>query len=184
MRASDCCIARRGIPTGVSGTSIYQLGGSWIDDGGRAVNLDIFRGRPVVLAMFFTGCSNACPLTVAEMVRIRAALPMEIRSVTVFVLVSFDSENDGPAALRAYREEYRLDPAGWSLLNGPPDDVRALAMVLGVQYTKTGPGQFSHSSAISVLNDRGEIVFQASPSENAITASVVAAVAHNATEAK
>ncbi len=160
----------------LSGRSVYQVGGRWTDDLGRAVDLSEFRGRPVVIAMFFTRCGYACPMTVGEMQRIREALSPAARERTAFVLVSFDSDGDRPAALREYRDKYRLDPAGWSLLNGAADDVRGLAMVLGVQYAQTPAGLFSHSSLITVLDSEGQIAFQAAPADSGTTAGALAAV--------
>jgi protein SCO1/2 len=157
--------------------SVYQIGGQWTGDNGLATELTQFRGHPVVIAMFFTRCAYACPLTVAAMQQIRAAMPAAVREKTAFVLVSFDSGGDGPTVLHDYRMKYHLESPGWTLLNGPADDVRALAMVLGVQYAQTGAGQFAHSNLISVLDPEGQVAFQAAPSAPGLTASVLAAIA-------
>ena len=142
-----------------SNRSVYQIDSTWTDDAGRPASLASLQGRPVVLAMFFTNCEFACPIIVSNMLRIQEALPPESRAKARFVLVSFDSDRDSPAALRLYRNRMRLGPA-WVLLHGQPDDVRELAMVLGVKYAKDNRGQFAHSNLITVLNSAGEIEFQ------------------------
>jgi protein SCO1/2 len=121
--------------------------------------LATFRGQPVILAMTFTRCEYACPAIVADISRARAALPPEIAAKTRVVLVSFDSERDTPVALAAYRGRAGLD-AGWTLLRGSPENVRELAMLLGVKYQQDGRGQFSHSNLFTVLNAGGEVVHQ------------------------
>ena len=163
-------------PAAACTRSVYQIGGKWTGDNGQPTELTHFQGHPVVIAMFFTRCAYACPLTVAAMQRIRTAMPTAVREKTAFVLVSFDSAGDSPTVLLDYRVKNHLESAGWTLLNGPADDVRALAMVLGVQYAQTGVGQFAHSNLISVLDPEGRIAFQAAPSTPGLTATVLSAI--------
>ena len=151
--------------TPVSGTfskeSIYQLDARFTDDSGRAFSLAELRGRPVVLDMFFASCGYACPLLVTDMQAIRARLPAAVRERAVFVLVSFDTARDTPAALAAYRAQRSLDGA-WVLLHGGDSDVRELAALLGVKYKQEADGAFSHSNLLTILNPAGEIVHQRS----------------------
>ncbi len=142
-----------------SARSLYQLDATWTNDAGQAVSLASLRGRPVVVAMFFASCEYACPVIVSDMQRLRQTLPEAIRSRAQFVLVSFDSERDTPAALKAYRDRAALDQ-GWTLLHGDTSAVQELAMLLGMKYKQDARGQFSHSNLITVLNDEGEIAFQ------------------------
>jgi protein SCO1 len=145
----------------LSGRSIYQVDATWTNDAGQQLTLASFRGRPVVLAMFFASCEYACPVLVSDMRRLRATLPPEVRDRAQFVLVSFDAARDTPAALKAYRERTTLD-AGWTLLHGDDPAVQELAMVLGVKFKQDARGQFAHSNLITVLNDQGEIAYQRS----------------------
>lgn len=141
--------------------SIYQLDATWTNDAGEPVTLAALRGRPVVLTMFFANCEYACPMLVADMHRVRAALPAEVRARTQFVLVSFDPARDTPAALQAYRSSRALDDS-WTLLRGEAGAVQELAMLLGVKFKQDARGQFSHSNVITILNPEGEITFQRS----------------------
>jgi protein SCO1 len=146
-------------PASVSARSLYQLDTAWTNDRGAQMKLATLRGRPVVLAMFFASCEYACPLLVADMQRVRDALPAGVREQTQFVLVTFDTQRDTPAVLHAYRQSRALGDA-WSLLRGEPAAVQDLAMLLGVKFKQDARGQFAHSNVITVLNPEGEIVFQ------------------------
>jgi len=137
--------------------SLYQLDARFTDDAGREFTLGSLRGRPVAIALFFAACSYACPLIVADLTRIRAALPEDLRDDVAIVLVSFDSVRDTPEALRQYRSERLLD-SGWTLLRGEPAAIRELATLLGVSYKLEADGQFAHTNLITVLNREGEIV--------------------------
>ncbi len=152
-----CCEAMAGAP--FSKDSIYQLDGKFTDDSGRTFTLGELHGRPVVLDLFFASCGYACPLTVSDMEAIAAKLPAELRARAVFVLVSFDSARDTPAALAAYRTQRALD-SSWILLHGSDDVVRELAALVGVKYKQEADGAFSHSNLLTILNPAGEIVHQ------------------------
>jgi protein SCO1/2 len=171
--ADGCCavaarVAAVAGPAPLSSRSIYQLDAVWTDDAGRPSRLGELRGRPVVLAMFFTSCGYACPRIVADLGRIRQTLPPEVRARARFVLVSFDDQRDTAPVLRAYRELHELPAEGWVLLHGTPDAIRELAAVLGVQYARDAQGRFAHSNLITVLNAEGEIVHQRSGLEGGL----------------
>ena len=140
--------------------SVYQIDSTWTTDTGQPFKLATLRGRPQILAMFFTSCQNACPITVSDMKRIEAALPEALRPHVGFTLVSFDPERDTTAALHAYRLRRDLDPNRWTLLRGELADVTKLAARIGMKYKYGARGQFSHSNIITVLSPDGEIVRQ------------------------
>lgn len=159
---NSCCAGCMETPPSspaLSDRSVYQINAALTDDAGRPLRLASLLGRPVVIALFFTNCAYACPLTVSDMRRIREALPPPVRAKARFVLVSFDTERDTPDVLRAYREHNRLGE-GWILAGGRGGDVREIAEVLGVKYVRDSRGQYAHSNLITVLNSEGEIAFQ------------------------
>jgi protein SCO1/2 len=137
---------------------IYPLRVALRDQHDAAVGLDLFRGHPVIVSMFYGSCPAACPLIVAHVKQIEAQLPPEVRAKTRVLLVSFDAEHDTPVALRAIAERHHADEARWTFATGPDDEVRQLANVLGVVYRKEQSGAFSHNSVISVLDGDGRIV--------------------------
>jgi protein SCO1 len=154
-----CCRAAlaAGKPTD---RSLYQLDSTWTSDVGRKVKLGILRGRPQILAMFFSNCEYACPILVNDIRKLEAKLPKEVLAKVDFVLVSFDTKRDTPEALAAYRAKEKLATGRWTLLRGESDDVRELAALLGVNYAADSRGQFAHSNIITLLNAEGEIAFQ------------------------
>jgi protein SCO1 len=157
--SADCCTKEMSAAAPVSDRSIYQLDSSWTNDQSAALKLVSLRGRPQIVTMFFAKCEFACPILIHDMKRIEAALPENMRTNVGFVLVSFDSERDTPAALAAYRKIHELPP-NWTLLRGSPDDVLEFATLLGVKYRKDLRGQFAHSNLITVLDPGGELVHQ------------------------
>ena len=140
--------------------SLYLLDSTWTSDVDRQIKLGALRGRPQIVAMFFTHCEYACPILVGELKAIEAKLPTEVLGKVDFLLVSIDSKRDTPAELAAFREKRQLARERWTLLRGGADDVRELAALLGVNYAEDSRGQFAHTNVITVLNVDGEITFQ------------------------
>jgi protein SCO1/2 len=140
--------------------SLYLLDSTWTSDVGRQIKLGTLRGRPQILALFFTRCEYACPILVSELKTIESQLPPEVLGKVDFVLVSLDSKRDTPAELAAFREKRQLTRERWTLLHGEADDVRELAALLGVNYAEDTRGQFAHTNVITLLNAEGEIAFQ------------------------
>ena len=137
-------------------SSLYLLQGAWTDQAGGAVELGDLAGRPVVMAMVYTHCSYACPRIVAQMKWLAGELAAEGHpDAARFVLVSIDPERDTPERMAAFAEATRLDPARWTLLNGPDDDVLALSVLLGVKYRAAGEGEFAHSNVLTILDAHG-----------------------------
>ncbi len=158
-KVPPCC--REGLPAlKPTEKSLYRLDSKWTSDLGKEIKLDVLRGRPVVVAMFFTNCEHSCPLMVADLKAIEAGLSSRALAKTDFVLVSIDPERDTIAALKAYREKRKLGVDHWMLLRAPEPDVRKLADALGFQYVPGSKTQFAHSLLVTVLNPKGEIAFQ------------------------
>ena len=140
--------------------SLYLLDSTWTSDVGRQIKLGALRGRPQIVAMFFSHCEYACPILVGELKAIEGKLPAEVLSKVDILLVSIDSKRDTPAELATFRAMRQLTRERWTLLRGEADDVRELAALLGVNYAEDSRGQFAHSNLITLLNAEGEIAFQ------------------------
>src|ERR1051325_6565136 len=144
----------------ITDKSIYQIETEWTSDFGKKMKLDRLRGKPQVIAMFFTSCEYACPVLVHDVRRIEAALPENLRTNVGFVLVTFDVQRDTVETLHAYREKLKLDSDRWLLLRGESEDIFELSALLGVKFKKDQRGQFAHSNIITILNPNGEIIHQ------------------------
>jgi protein SCO1 len=142
--------------------SVYQLGSSWQNQYGREVFLADLRGRQRVVAMFYSNCSSICPRTVSDLRRIEQKITGSAREKTGFVLVSLNPRKDSPEELRKYAGKMHITAENWTLLTGGADDVRSLAVLLGISYEPLADGEISHTAVFTLLDEQGEILFQAS----------------------
>jgi len=142
------------------GASLFHLEGAWSDQAGAPFRFASLRGSPAVILMFYGTCQAVCPILIGDTLRLEAALAPAARARTRFVLVTFDPGTDTPERLRALAAERGMDLSRWSLVRGADGDVRALATVLGVQYSRVGPRDFTHSNVITVVDPQGVVARQ------------------------
>lgn len=141
--------------------SVYQLQGEWRNQGDKVTSLSSFRGTPVVVAMTFTGCQYSCPLTIKKLESIENDIKKNGIKNYHLVIASFDSERDLPKALSVYMKKMKLSEEKWTFLSPKSDeDVRELAIVLGITYQKVEGGDFSHSNEINLLDSEGRVVYK------------------------
>jgi protein SCO1/2 len=142
--------------------SIYQLHSSLTDQSGKAIELNVHVGHPVLISMFYADCPNACPLLIDAIRATEAALSTREREQLRVVLISLDSQNDTPESLRALATQRHIDLQRWTLARGDEHAIRQVAAVLHVQYRKLPDGNFNHSSMITLLDKEGVVVKQTS----------------------
>lgn len=140
-----------------TGDSIFNSKSLWQDSSGNEIKLGDFRGTKLIISMAFTSCTYTCPLTVAKLKEIEAALVAKGIVEFKIVLASFDPKRDKPARLAEYFKQKKLTER-WVLLAPRSDkDVRELAALLGVVYSQDMKGDFSHSNIISFLDREGVV---------------------------
>jgi protein SCO1/2 len=137
--------------------SIYHLEAALTDQSGRLQGLDVYRGSPVLVTMFYGSCPATCPLIIDTLRATERGLTPEQRARLRVLMISIDPERDTPEALRKLTELRRLDTARWTLARADAQTVREIAALLGVQYRQLPGGEFNHSTVIAVLSPQGEI---------------------------
>lgn len=138
--------------------SVYQLPLVLTDQHGKSWDWRSKRGKPQVVAMFYTSCQYVCPLIVDSGKAVEKSLTPAERGKLGLLLISMDPAHDTPSALMSVAGKRKLDSARWSLASPRPDAVRSVAGVLGVRYRALANGDFNHTSALVLLDGDGRIV--------------------------
>jgi len=134
--------------------SIYQLQASFQDQQDRSFQLAERRGRPQLVAMFYTSCKYVCPLIIDSVKGVEHGLTAAEREGLDFLLVSIDPARDDVAALASVAKKRKLD-AHWTLARTDERAVRKLAALLGVRYRALEDGEFNHTSTLYLLDAQG-----------------------------
>ena len=140
--------------TPLPANSIYQLSVPFTDQLGRTSKLEDWRGKPVMISMFYSSCQFVCPRIVEALKRTEEGLATKVP----VLMVSFDPVRDDTAALKAMADERHIDAKRWTLARTDARNVRKFAAMLGIQYRELPSGEFNHTSVIILLDAEGRIV--------------------------
>ena len=149
-----------GLSGAVTGRQIGPgIGGDFtlVNQDGKTVTQDDFRGKALAIFFGYTHCPDACPTTLSDMTdRLKALGPDGDKFNVLFV--SIDPERDTPALLKTYLESF--DPR-ISAATGSQAQVEDAMKKFRVYARKVGEGDaytYDHSTAVYLMNARGELV--------------------------
>jgi protein SCO1/2 len=137
--------------------SLYHLEVALTNQDGVKHGLDVYRGHPVLITMFYSSCPATCPLIVDTLRATERELSAAQRTRLRVLMISIDPERDTPAALRELADTRHVDTRRWTLARGDAATVRSIAALLNVQYRKLPSGEFNHSTVIALLSPAGEL---------------------------
>jgi protein SCO1/2 len=140
-----------------------------VDQAGRELTLEAFRGRPVLVTFAYAHCATVCPSIVMELTKARAALGDAAPEALILTL---DPWRDTPARLPTIARQWRLD-RGTHVLSAAPEVVeRALNAWRVPRARNEKTGDISHPSIVYVLDADGRIRYATTGSADQIAAAV------------
>ncbi len=99
-----------------------------IDSRGEPFGTEQLAGHVYVANFFFTRCTTVCPMLTNSMSKmLRRYREAGIEGIRM-VSISVDGAYDTPDQLAAYAERFEIETEAWSLLTGPPEQVRPLVL--------------------------------------------------------
>lgn len=143
------------MPGPLPSSSLYNLHPALVDQHGHATALDVDRGHPTIVSMFYTSCPNACPLLISDIRALEASLSDADRADLRVLLVSLDPARDTPAAMAEVVAKHGVDDTRWTLVRSEPVEVREIAAALGIRYRPLADGEMNHSSLLTLLDVDG-----------------------------
>ena len=150
-------VAHADEPAALPSNSLYQLQAALTDQDGRAIGLDVHRGHPVLVTMFYASCPAVCPMLVDTLRATEKQLDPATRADLRVLMISIDPERDTPEALRSLAASRRIDTSRWTLARADSADVRTIAALLNVQYRQLPGGEFNHSTVVTLLSLLGVV---------------------------
>jgi protein SCO1/2 len=131
-----------------------------LDQDGKRISLESFRGHPFVLTFIFTRCPvpNFCP----RMSRNFADLQTAVKSATGLLSqarllsISFDPAFDTPQVLKSFAEHAGADPAVWTFATGEKAEIDDLTHAFSV-YVQAEGGTLSHGLATALVDGGGNV---------------------------
>lgn len=133
---------------------------------GRAIHLDQFRGRYLLITFIYTRCPlpNFCPLVTHNFAVINQQLQAvpALYARTHLLSVSFDPDHDSPARLRAYGATYiGSDAKGafshWDFATAPKPQLLKMAKYFDVGLTYEADGSITHTLSTTLIDPHGKV---------------------------
>lgn len=134
-------------PANVSAADVTLEDATLIDQSGTTGGLksDFIGDRVVVFDFIFTSCTTICPVTTSILAATKSNLSDLDDSQYVFVSISIDPNNDGPAQLAAFADSRGAD---WTFLTGEKRVVDKVLRDLGSYSTNP-----EDHSAMTLIGD-------------------------------
>lgn len=127
---------------------------------GTPVSIEDYRGKPLVLSMIFSSCHHVCPSTTQYLQQVvnKARSVLDEDSFHV-VSIGFDTPNDTPERMAAFRTTTGVTDQYWHFLSGDAGNMARLVKQLGFIYTPSSRG-FDHLVQSSIVDGKGNIYRQ------------------------
>ncbi|MGB0065880.1 MAG: SCO family protein [Terracidiphilus sp.] len=133
---------------------------------GRAIHLDQFRGRTLLVTFIYTRCPlpNFCPLVTRNFANINKQLAADpsLYAKTHLLCVSFDPEHDTPERLRAYGAEYigsdaKNAFAHWDFAVPSQPELLEMAKFFDVGITHGENDTITHTLSTTLIDAHGKV---------------------------
>jgi protein SCO1/2 len=127
---------------------------------GAPLRWEDLRGKVVLVSFVFTTCNGSCPATTHRMSRVAGALADQglLKDDRVRLLsITLDPARDTPEALRKYMKAYDADPAHWTFLTGPREQVEKVQAAWGMWAKPAANGQLDHPSRVFLVDGQGRV---------------------------
>ena len=130
------------------------------DGTGAIIKLGQLRGRPLLLSLVYTGCTDICPVLIESLAAAveagRSALGEDSFSV---VTIGFDTRNDTPERMRSFARSHGIELPNWWFLAADQQSRDRLAEAVGFTFDPVAGG-FEHTGLVTVVDKDGRIYRQ------------------------
>jgi len=113
---------------------------------------DLLKGKAVAINLMYTHCSGSCPLETARMVQVQKLLGDRVGKDVFFYSITIQPDRDPPEVLKAYSERFHVQP-GWLFLTGKMDDIKLIALKLGLSSLTDAGNKDGHQPTLMVGNE-------------------------------
>jgi len=138
-----------------------------VDQSGRTLSLDQFRGRAVVLEFMDPHCTDICPIVSQEFVDAYHDLGRATSRV-VFIAVNVNQYYAGVADVATFSSDHQLDTIpSWYFFTGSPSNLKAVWQNYGVEVEAPNPNaDIIHTSAVYFIDPNGHERYLATPMDD------------------
>ncbi len=136
---------------------------SLIDQDGKHVTLETFRGSALAVTFTYTGCPmpDQCPLLDKRFSEVQSRIVADHNQLRVRLLtVTIDPTRDTATALKDYAAKMKADPAIWTMATGEQKVIDEWASRFGVSVSRAAnnPSDITHNLRTALIDRQGNLV--------------------------
>lgn len=144
----------------ISQSAIGRSIGDYVfrDTQGNRVRLSDFRGKPLVISMIYSSCSDVCPV-ITQTIDAADSVAQDALGEDRYTIVTigFDVAADNPAQMRSFARQYGVPlDDHWLFLSGDLQSILKLSDDLGFQFFESPKG-FDHLTQTSIIDADGRV---------------------------
>lgn len=131
-----------------------------LDRKGRPLHLSSYRGKPLLVSLIYTKCSETCPMTTRYLNKAVKLMSEALGTGSFAVLsIGFDTASDSPQAMQKFAAREGVDLPNWEFASLDPATVKDLTRDVGF-YFRASPAGFDHISQLSIIDQDGRVYRQ------------------------
>ena len=146
------------VSQGAIGSTVSDF--TFRDTDGNDVKLAQFRGKPLLVALIYTGCADVCPAVIENLAPAVAAAEDTLgRGSFNVITVGFDNTRDTPERMKAFAQAHKAGGPNWYFLASDEAAMERFSAAVGFDFASSAGG-FDHVAQITVLDGAGTIYDQ------------------------
>jgi cytochrome oxidase Cu insertion factor (SCO1/SenC/PrrC family) len=126
-----------------------------LDTENRPLRLSGLRGRTVLVAFIYTGCTSACPLLSWRMAQLQQKLAAA-RIPALLVSVTVDPERDDAKTLAGYARRFGARP-GWHFVREEPARLAPVLAAYDEWARRDASGELDHPARLHLIDAEGRV---------------------------
>lgn len=133
---------------------------TFTDTQGKAIDLADLHGKPLLVSLVYTGCTDICP-AIIENLHPALEIAQSALGADSFntITIGFNTYHDTPDRMRSFARSRGIDLPSWLFLSGKQKAVDDLAAATGFTIVPSAGG-FDHMAQVSVIDAEGRVYQQ------------------------
>jgi cytochrome oxidase Cu insertion factor (SCO1/SenC/PrrC family) len=142
-------------------TEIEAPGFLLINQEGKPISLDDFRGQVVVITAVYAACSLACPQIIIQARDLIEELSPDEQAKLTFMALSLDPEHENRELMSEFAHYYGADTGRFHFLNGDPEEIYSLLKRFQFARVKNPErGIIEHANLFILIDREGKIAYR------------------------
>jgi len=138
---------------------IYSIQGNWINQSGKEVRLNKFRGKVSIISFNFLECNKSCPQLVHDLKLLDSTIETN-KDKLQFLVFLFDDVRNSPIKIKEFIKRHEINNKYWHVLTSNKENLNNLTEELLIKYEVIDKeiSSYIHTNYIGIIGSDGKII--------------------------